>query len=73
MSQNAHWLRTGKYQGHYPLAEYLQWAPSMTRQLVKDMDAAGLVCRTYGPAIVKAEDVDSFLERSKKCEKSSSN
>ena len=41
--------------------------------LVKDMDAAGLVCRTYGPAIVKAEDVDSFLERSKKCEKSSSN
>lgn len=64
----ATWLRTGKYKDGYPLAEYLQCSPSMTRKIVKELKAAGLVYHDFGPAIVKAEDVDAFLERRKRNE-----
>lgn len=62
------WLRTGKCGDRYPLAEYLQWSPSSTARLVKQLKEAGLVRHEFGPAIVKAEDVDAFLERRKRNE-----
>lgn len=60
------WLRTGRYHGRYPLADYLQTNRETARKIAKAMDAEGLVYRVYGPAIVKAEDVDAFLERRNK-------